>query len=103
MNATTISAHKPAAQAARGSAHPFRSPTLSDLREWVRQSQPNARLTYAEGGPLAEVCRFELRDKVMELADRQWLTPHFVRGRGGEPDRHIVQRTHRKFVKGTEL
>lgn len=103
MDATSFSEAPPAEASAEEGARPFRSPTLAELREWVRQAQPNARLAYARGTPLADHCRFELRDKVMELADRQWLTPHFVRGRGGEPDLHIVQRTHRKFVKGTEL
>ncbi len=78
--------------------------TCSRLREWVKIAQPNARLTYAQGSAsVSQCCRPELRDLAWELAEKGYLSPHFIRGKGGEPNRHIVQRSHRKYVKGVEL
>lgn len=81
--------------------------TCAKLIEWVKLAQPNARLTYGEGSILAYACTPMVADKVMELSTAQggkgMLTPHFVRGRNGEPSRYIVQRTQRPYLKGMEL
>lgn len=73
------------------------------LRQWVEAAQPNARLVYGSGARLAEACRADVRVLVMELADKGWLTPHYVPARDGQAAQHLVQRTHRPFLKGSRL
>lgn len=77
--------------------------TCSRLREWVKIAQPGARLTYGEGNLLAQACAPDVKQLVMVLAGKDWLTPHFVRGRNGEPSRYIVQRSQRAYLKGMPL
>lgn len=93
----------PPGKTAADSAARFVSPTCGRLREWVKIAQPGARLTYAQGVPLANVCRSELRELVWELHQKGYLTPHCVKGTGGEASIHIVQRTHRQWLKGAAL
>ena len=80
------------------------SPPMSPLRlkQWVEAAQPNARMVYGEGAGLAEACPADVKQAVMDLAERGWLTPHFQRNRGGAPQ-YIVQRTHRPFLKGSKF
>jgi hypothetical protein len=77
--------------------------TCVRLRVWVKLAQPNARLTYGEGNLLRHACIPQVADLVMALAAKGLLTPHFVRGREGEPSRYIVQRTQRPYIRGMEL
>ncbi len=81
----------------------FRPPTVDRLREWVKIAQPNARMTYAEGDILAQSARADLIAKARELAEKGFLTTHFIRGRKGAPSLHIVQRTKREWKKGMAL
>ena len=74
------------------------------LRDWVAAAQPNARLIYGEGVVLADCCAGDVRQLVMELAERGWLTPHNPRRHAGDPVKHfLVQRTHRPFLRGSKL
>ena len=77
-------------------------PNRDQIRDWVRRSQPNARLVYGHG-PMAQNAAPTTCELVMELYRGGWLTPHFIRGRDGTPDRHIVQRTQRPFLRGMKL
>jgi hypothetical protein len=94
---------KPESPAEAGGSMLRSTMTCGRLREWVKLAQPNARLTYAEGSLLTLACTPEVKELVASLAGKGMLTPHFVRGRGGEPSRYIVQRSQRPYLKGMEL
>lgn len=81
------------------------SPPISPakLRDWVAAAQPNARLIYGEGPFLADACASDVKELVMALADKGWLTPHFQKAQAGHPPRYLVQRTHRPFLRGSVL
>lgn len=77
--------------------------TTHRLKQWVEQAQPNARLVYGTGARLVEACSPQVKDLVMQLAEKGWLTPHYQKAANGEAARHIVQRSQRPFLKGTVL
>lgn len=77
--------------------------TPTRLKQWVEQAQPNARLVYGTGMRLAEACSIPVKELVLDLYEKGWLTPHYQKAAGGEPARHLVQRTQRPFLKGTVL
>lgn len=83
----------------------FDSSTLTRARldQWVRGAQPNAQLVYGHGDMASEAAPPDLREHVMSLAAKGWVTPHFIRGRSGTPHRHIVMRTNRPFLNGSTL
>lgn len=76
--------------------------TCARLRDWVLAATPNARVPYARGFVLRDVCSEELREYVMAVAALGYLTPHRIRGDDGVPV-HIVQRTTRPIPKGARL
>lgn len=80
----------------------FRVITTGDLVKWVRGAQPNARLPYGSGGIVAHACSAVVRDKVMELHDKGYLTPHRLTVAPGVVWQ-IVQRTHRPVLPGVVL
>jgi hypothetical protein len=94
----------PAETPANRSAHPGAIlPGAQQLREWVRAAQPNARLVYAHGVQWEHSSRSDVRDQVLKLQKLGLATSHFVRGRLGEPDRHLLQRSQRPYLKGMQL
>lgn len=86
---------------AQAGAAPFVS--CRTLCEWTVWAQPNARLVYGHGAAWERCCRAELRDQVLKLQKLGLVTSHFVRGRDGEPDRHLLQRTQRPYLNGMLL
>lgn len=77
--------------------------TPARLNAWVERAQPNAKLTYGEGINASQCVPEDLRERARELSQRGWLTTHFVRGRDGAPNRQVVMRTNRPFLKGSKL
>lgn len=87
---------QPSAQSTRGLS-------CEGLREWVRGAQPGARLEYARGTVLAEVCERTLRELVMKLAEAGYLSPHRSRDPESRSFVHIVVRGSRPVLKGAAL
>lgn len=86
-----------------GAPECFTPPSLTMLHQWVRNAQPNAKLVYGQGAIALQCVAPVLRERVMELAEHGWLSPHFIRGKNGAPDRQIVMRSQRPFLKGSHL
>lgn len=81
----------------------FKAVTRHDLREWVAAAQPGARMVYGFGSNASQACSTLVREFVMELYERGFLTPHRVPAQNGNPPAHIVQRSKRKLLKGEKL
>lgn len=77
--------------------------TCEKLRAWVKQAQPNARLVYGHGANASACCGRELRELVLELAEKGYLTPHMIRIPPSRVAVQIVQRTARAVLKGASL
>ncbi|MCT2398504.1 hypothetical protein [Novosphingobium mangrovi (ex Huang et al. 2023)] len=75
--------------------------SCAELRDWVRAAQPGARKIYGHGACASVCCSKPVRELVMDLAGKGYLTPHTMR-LGGEKVQ-IVQRTRRPLLKGAAL
>lgn len=74
-----------------------------DLRNWVREARPNARLVYGNGACASTCCSKPLRELVMDLAARGYVTPHTIRLGAERRKVQVIQRTARPVLKGAML
>lgn len=77
--------------------------SCSQLREWVRGAQANARIVYAHGACASTCCPATLRELVRELARKGYLTAHTAAVGEAGVKVQIVQRTARPILKGAVL
>lgn len=61
------------------------------LKRWVLVSEANDMARYCNSALLAHGCSAALREYVMLLAEKGFLTPHVMTGSWGKV--HVVQRT----------
>jgi len=80
-------------KAGNGQTAPETITDCASLREWVRQAQPNDRISYGRGAVFARACSPKLREYVSRLNRRGYLTPHIMRDENGIAV-YIVRRTH---------
>lgn len=71
----------------------------AELRHWVKLAAAGERVRYATGYVLAQGCSSTLREYVMALAEKGFITPHRMRGTDGVPV-YIVQRTRMAIIEG---
>lgn len=71
----------------------------AELRHWVKLAVAGERVRYATGYVLAQACSPTLREYVMALAEKGFITPHRMRGTDGVPV-YIVQRTRMAIIEG---
>ena len=77
--------------------------TCQQLRDWARIAQPNARAIYGHGG-CASICTSKaMRELVMDLAAKGYLTPHTMRIGPDREKVQVVQRTARPLAQGAVL
>jgi hypothetical protein len=73
--------------------------SCAELKLWLQFAKPNEERRYAAGVVLRDVCRPELREYVMRLAELGFLTPHCMRASDGVPV-YLVKRTRRALLVG---
>jgi hypothetical protein len=103
MSQYSAEADAPPEATAASQFHPRPQLTCLQLKQWARTAQPNARLIYAHGVQWEHASRSEIRDQVLKLQRLGLATSHFVRGRNGGPDHHLLQRTQRPCLAGMDL
>lgn len=76
-------------------------PRCGQVRDWVRDAQPGARLIYSVGYALKQWCPNDLRELVGSLNDKGFVTAHFTRV--GAEGVYLIQRTSRPVKRGDDL